>query len=68
MFGNFSVKRTDRSFDKVAPNQVIEQTIKKRKVLGELLALVRQMVLSKGGFYPTKLRQPFFQTSNTILD
>ena len=49
------MERTDGSFDKLAPNQVIEQTIKKRKVLGELLALVRQMVLSKGGFYPTKL-------------
>ena len=31
MVGNFSVKRTDESFNKLPPDQVIEQTINKEQ-------------------------------------
>ena len=31
MVGNFSVKRTDGSFNKLPPDQVIEETINKKQ-------------------------------------
>lgn len=45
MVGNFSVKRTDGSFNKLPPDQVIEETINKNKKMPrKILALFNHIM------------------------